>query len=1283
MGNMEMPTDFLGKNIPLTEAINIARNGLVESIGNNFSAFMGMFDKEMLLRKNIQDNIMYELSACLLNSEDSMLINNSRELSFNLQLNSNLFAEWERLSGEWAFLLWNNPPKVNNFSVLNWAVLPNNEFYLSSSQKNNLLNISSSVLLELSKKNKQQLFENILLQTNEAINQSVLALETVKGNWEECFVDAYNVAYSEWEAAWEASQDLKGQWLENCVEAFNQTCSTQTMAILENEANIFSRRLDSVVIPRKIISFEPVGNNIKQILSGAEQQLYNGSNKLSSLLGLQSLPVSTDNLVLFADYPIRERQGNSSIVQSINKEIAKRELNIANLFIKSTALKSLQELEQGFLNALLLSNEAYDREVDSIYMGDYNWAKIDRMYNKRITVHSTVIDSVITERFYETAYHYLIAEDVGFRYIPESVIEDDNVSKIMEDLSEDYNLLYESVFGSETRIGCLYEHIGESPEYGEDGEMTNPGTGELGRLMKTLMEVIQKEAIGWQKVNIALYDKPIWDDRYGAMSWLKSPSIRDVADVATGIVATVATAGMGFTASLALNTLITLSDDIVFGLADMNLGIDPGEVLLSLGQKTLTSLACPAIGQGFSQASNSLFGNLSGVLGWTARTGMDVASVTTTAAFSSAVQAFEWNGSSIDWSADNFYSGFTTGLPASYAFSLSQNLLNIGVEGFTGQLKKDAEALTSLGAGLIAEGVRYGTEGNLSLNFLNIGDFTQGKYNTGLLSLDVVDENVSVSLSRDGTQVNANTLMKAGRGLESVKVNVDILGAEKGALIQHASALRTLYTSGNVTGNEYENILKGKTIIAKNGSGDYVAKSIYDEETDTKYVLIGNEGLNDTSRFGKNILLSHEAYRDGLVETELEQNLETARAVAGHSKVAMNIHAAYGSGSLTASLAGEAQAFERALKGDADTFNRILASYDTSEDFWRLNDDGSIGWDGNRALYDKDGRFLRLAVDEEGLPLGFGESLVEFVGLEEAKEFLGERGISTENKTNKEIGSLLLGFYGDGKNEDVPDYSMNELMCNSDLSYSQKRNEWLQAGSRFEGLEIDETGSIENKIIAGADVRFQKNSRDMILFLEDYFTEDASSKGPAVLEQQEILNELKGRYDAQYVTSGMAFTPENFISQTFMNELVDYNIGKSNYLSYVHSGLDLVGDSQVISPGFMISSDVPSGYSHGLVLELPGSDIHFRLLHLESMAGNTSYNPGDVIGKFGNVGDSSGPHLHLECTDLNTKGQRGFVDPLKMGGDWHSPQEFPYLKIHKNKDGTEEVLEKYRSVIPR
>jgi murein DD-endopeptidase MepM/ murein hydrolase activator NlpD len=99
-------------------------------------------------------------------------------------------------------------------------------------------------------------------------------------------------------------------------------------------------------------------------------------------------------------------------------------------------------------------------------------------------------------------------------------------------------------------------------------------------------------------------------------------------------------------------------------------------------------------------------------------------------------------------------------------------------------------------------------------------------------------------------------------------------------------------------------------------------------------------------------------------------------------------------------------------------------------------------------------------------------------------------------------------------------------------------------------------------------------------------------------------------------------------------------------IGYEHRGVDLAGPvgTPYYAPGAVTVKCFPNAGSAGNMAEFQHAGMTWQLMHLldnSCVAGQAE--PGKVIGKLGNTGRSTGPHLHLQLLD----GNQNFIEPMR------------------------------------
>jgi RHS repeat-associated protein len=132
-------------------------------------------------------------------------------------------------------------------------------------------------------------------------------------------------------------------------------------------------------------------------------------------------------------------------------------------------------------------------------------------------------------------------------------------------------------------------------------------------------------------------------------------------------------------------------------------------------------------------------------------------------------------------------------------------------------------------------------------------------------------------------------------------------------------------------------------------------------------------------------------------------------------------------------------------------------------------------------------------------------------------------------------------------------------------------------------------------------------------------------------------------------TSG-SWLPGSYETAGFVQAAERLLLLSGDYLTYLHTGIDRAGTSDVVSPGYYVVVSVED--ANRVILERIGSDTQNRLVHLadtSNLVAGQILSPGDAVGQTSAAGPSTGQHLHNEESTM-VNGTRVFVDP-----DTHVP----------------------------
>ncbi|AFG37321.1 hypothetical protein Spiaf_1244 [Spirochaeta africana DSM 8902] len=881
--------------------------------------------------------------------------------------------------------------------------------------------------------------------------------------------------------------------------------------------------------------------------------------------------------------------------------------------------------------------------------------------------------------------------------------------------------------GSATRSPGLFgKHVGFAPQLkdGDDIDVTKArydfdynirfeGEGQMGRIMYAYLNYNLIEARGWSELA-----KPAWDRRMynDDGHWISAPTVRQVGMTAVGVAATVASAGVGtgfvgVLASTAISTGVTATGNLAFGMMDVAGGyMDMDDMLLGVGKQAAIGMATGMIGAGSSWASDHVTGWATGaigglggeVVGTIGSTALQGATMLASDVVTDAVQAFDFNKDgqlvykTAKWEEnrsnrwENGAGGFLgAGQISSLAGSFTSGMLAGDTIGFSGVHAAGVQSVAGFGGSLTSMAVDMALTGTTSLNLLNLSDFGFG-VNQGLFELSLGSDGIRGAFGGGGHGMNFSRLSSVVGGLDAFGMQQRIRGFDNSGSVEYdesydgwrsaGRALRTQYSFGDGEAlSQLDRLLDGSDVLRIGGLEDGTQGLTSLTADGGRLVQLATLGVRgDTnSQLRAGIVLQHEAYRSGVVGSAAEQRFNTDQAVAGHAAMAWRMAQQFGADFLEgdAAMMESYEAFDHMVTtGDASRLAVHAGRFDASDEYWRLMEDGTIVWDGRRGLYDEDDNLIRLAVDEDGMTLGYGESLLEYMGEDNARQFLASRGTSIDGMSDREIGLALMDTLPlTWTVDDVPiDPNMADLMDRDSINYQTARNAWLGDSYELsvvrEGVLLASERGPSLPFFASDDVLAQVAMRDEIIGhmnLYDAVRQLGYGNPEGVQNFLGTLEQRQAEYNERYVNSGMAFTPENFISQTFYNELNRYPLTNGSYISYIHSGIDTVGpNTEVVSPGFLRAVDIPEATQrdNATVLGLVGSDVHFRLLHMNptqmgQIGANAMYTPGQVIGDYGTWYNVLA-HLHLEATRLNDNGTRGFVDPLNTSGTWYPGSDF-------------------------
>ena len=899
-------------------------------------------------------------------------------------------------------------------------------------------------------------------------------MENAYKQWRINFQNEYNRVSGEWAEAYLAGLEDKGKWLEQAASAVNQASAESFLLLVGTEGERLSRFMDTRE-PFGIRNAVPEAETLMAELlkSSGIANMYNAFGSINNISNTASTLVKRGMGGVTVWDAALARTAAVDLSKKTNAEIADMESRKLAYNIRLVIDEAIKNLTASVDSA----NQNFRNSMDDMFIFNGLWRKTGNSYSKDIVKGSTLFTPVISTSVFVDGYKNYKMEPVSLQTkLDESYLERLDTMAIrglLEDVYIEIGTIAEEIFGisedvkiiensyggkREQSPGKFGAHIGYEPivKPGNEIDIVNDsifydsGAGELGRLMCSYIYWSIIDAKGMAELNIPAWDKRIWNDEGSSF---KSPSVRSTFQVVSAIAAIVVSAVLTYGASIpatigimALSVGISTSDDLFLGTLDVASGYKTfGEAGFEFGKTLLTETASSvvsglfsgiggvgsALGNGLTKTAMSNANTTIGkVMVQTAMTG---AQTLTTGLVTSAINGITYSRyGGLGYSGEMFKAGmkgtltntlssmtniFTSGTLQAINSGFSSEKLT----GFNNSNKADIGKLNNLFGSLAGQGVNYALGDDFTLNILNFGLFTGGKFNSGLLELHLGRDGTTMNIGTDGANISPENLAAALRGAQVWNVNSNIGRYVKNNYFDSAIALRAQYGFGDSTQRgQLWDILNGRTGIWINTGGDLSAETTIVDGRRMINLSGYLQRMSEEEQMRLAVLLGHEAYRDGIVTGD--NNLETRIATLKHTEMALRMI-----------LDGQQLAFDDNLIRDIiaysqgmDFFNAYVDNYyDSSADYWKLVYDNErnafLEYDGLADIYDQYGVFLV----GTGINDNLIESLIKYldsdsvsIGLQ-----LTHSGFVKENGswiTDKNIGNrIAIGKYD---SENVTDY---------------------------------------------------------------------------------------------------------------------------------------------------------------------------------------------------------------------------------------------------------------------
>jgi hypothetical protein len=644
-------------------------------------------------------------------------------------------------------------------------------------------------------------------------------------NWVKEFKDEYQKTSDIWDGAYLMGLEDKTAWAVNATETANTAASIATLDLMGVDAEQKARMMDTRD-PR----YSGMANgtlaaekSLNEILSSAG--ILNTADALdaashSAQTSASAARTGLGGMNVWSAGSIQLKA--VELAKAANEEIAAREAKIIAANVRRIAINMSDDLK----NYVNEANKNFDENMDETFIISGRWSRSGKNYINDILVSASAISGGKREKVAVETYHYYEMEIIILKTdLSEErllTLESFAIQAIIKEMGDELKTIQDSIFGSEkenaafnnksgdakrfqSQPGKFGKHIGYEPKTKDRPEIDidtisenkifdHKGEGELGRLMTKYIYWKYKESLGFDVMNSAMWDKPLWDS-YG--SAFKAPSIRDISEIAMQAVSTIAaavvtpfTGGASLLAYAAMTTAINMADDAVFAALDVSGGYKDGaDVGVAFAKKATVTFASSLVNsafgglnvngvekfKGLTEQFTSGIGN--GFLQTAAKTGMAGLQTATTGTIANTINAVTYNkDGGFGFSTDAFLAGMSnSGINSitATATSLTNGILgrvNL-FDGIDQELNgtifntQGISKLNSTIGAIAGEAVSYGLTGEYIFNLANLSALTADEVNMGLLELHLGENGTSLNLGAGGVDVSIGSLGLAASGL--------------------------------------------------------------------------------------------------------------------------------------------------------------------------------------------------------------------------------------------------------------------------------------------------------------------------------------------------------------------------------------------------------------------------------------------------------------------------------------------------------------------------------------
>jgi hypothetical protein len=585
---------------------------------------------------------------------------------------------------------------------------------------------------------------------------------------------------------------------------------------------------------------------------------------------------------------------------------------------------------------------------------------------------------------------------------------------------------------------------------------------------------------------------------------------------------------------------------------------------------------------------------------------------------------------------DGAWKNTLTAQAGTFTSGMLENI-NLGADmekvyGFSSGQIEDITQFNSVTGGLASSAVTYGLTGNVTFNLAKLsGTLGGGAWSTGLLEMNLGEDGFSLGLGSGGTDVSIGTLVGAARGIENWDKNIQIENAaDKNGLSEAATALRVQWGFGDDAAlAQLEEILKYETRLKASEGGSSIALTTLEDEARTVYLDNYTSNMSREAKLAMGITLQHEAYRDGIVDDN--NSFETMLAVGGHTGIALRMandpmygalvkNIIAGDANLQADIAAYMTSW---MTDDWNVFSGYVGgTYDSSADYWRLMEDGSLLYDGDGYLKDSNGNFIlnkdKTKIGKKGIEGG----LIEILGLSSEDAKIAVEMMKLAGMTEKGTGTWWNHEGNAGKSITLENEQYAEIY--------------------YASLSQHNTLEIYKKLVSSGRMALSgKGSSDKYISYAEYKANNFIIGGTQYLARNTFVDKRITTF--LNVSGNLSPNPhrgtDSGVEKGTDSLLVFWNDTSRVVYSSADSEENMNADAnKAAGLHATIATDISYNFKGGIVTDT----LYFRTLHLDEVLVKT----GDIlswdtsIGKTGNTGklvteknpnpDPYGYHAHEE-----------------------------------------------------